>query len=544
MLRERWIPVRRRSGSLEWIAPWQITDDLDGDHFVAVAAPRPDFTAALTEFLIGLVTTAAAPKNDGAWRKLCDQPPDPEALREAFETVSFAFDLDGDGPCFLQDYDADFPGEERSASALLIDAPGDNALRRNTDIFVKRGGAAALNRAAAAMALFTLQGYAPSGGQGHRTSLRGGGPLTAIAAMGDSLWGRVWPNVETQEQIEARRVEAQTNEHEHIFPWLGATRVSDKTGRPTTPADAHPLQAYWGMPRRIRLIFSLAEGEACALTGRADEMLVRQIRIKNFGTNYEGWVHPLTPHYRQKAGKSPPLLPIHGQPGGISYRDWLGLAMSRGGEGKVPAACVRHLLEQPRLLAMKRWRLSVFGYDMDNMKARGWVESEMPLFDVSDRKKAEPLQDLARALVAAAEIAAFQLTRAVKAALYENPKDAPGDFSFITERFWRDTEMAFFDALRSLADRLEAAPNDENPGEAQRRAWPRVLSRSALDIFDEKAPSEGLENTAMERLVRARYGLVAILGGSGKQGAKLFEHLSLMTPAQERHRAKTLEKTA
>ena len=543
MLRARWIPARRRSGTVEWIAPWQITDGLDENPFIAVAAPRPDFTAALTEFLIGLVTTAAAPKNDASWRKLGTQPLASEALREAFETISFAFDLDGDGPRFLQDYDADFPGEERPISALLIDAPGDNALRRNTDIFVKRDGAPALSRAAAAMALFTLQSYAPSGGQGHRTSLRGGGPLTAIAAMGDSLWGRVWPNLETQEQIEARRVEGRTDKPEHIFPWLGATRVSDKTGRPTTPADAHPLQVYWGMPRRIRLIFSPAESEACALTGRADEMLVRQFRTKNFGTNYEGWVHPLTPHYRQKPGKTPPLLPIHGQPAGISYRDWLGLAMSQGGDGREPSACIRHLLREMNLSASQRWRLSAFGYDMDNMKARGWVESEMPLFDLSDEDKAEQLRDLAHALVAAAEIAAFELTRAVKVALYETPKDAPGDFSFIAERFWRDTEMAFFDALRSLADRLAAEPDDEDPAEPQRRAWPAVLSRSALDIFDEKAPTEGLEDEAMKRLVSARYGLVATLRGIGKQGAKLFEHLSLMTPAQKRHRAKALEET-
>ena len=544
MLREHWIPARRRSGEVEWIAPWQITDSLEDDPFVAVAAPRPDFTAALTEFLIGLVTTAAAPKDDGAWRKLDSQPPDPEALRETFGKISFAFDLDGDGRRFLQDYDADLPGDERPVSALLIDAPGDNALRRNTDIFVKRSGAPALSRAAAAMALFTLQSYAPSGGQGHRTSLRGGGPLTAIAAVGDSLWGRIWPNVETQEQIEARRVEAQTDKPEHIFPWLGATRVSDKTGRPTSPADAHPLQAYWGMPRRIRLIFSSAEGEACALTGREDEMLVRQMRTKNFGTNYEGWVHPLTPHYRQKPGKTPPLLPIHGQPGGISYRDWLGLAMSKGGDGREPSACVHHLLREMSLSASQHWRLSAFGYDMDNMKARGWVESEMPLFDLSDEDKSEQLRDLAHALVAAAEIAAFELTRAVKAALYETPKDAPGDFTFIAERFWRDTEMAFFDSLRSLADRLEAEPDDEDPAEPQRRTWPAVLSRSALDIFDEMAPTEGLENEAMKRLVGARYGLVATLRGSGKQGGALFKHLSLMTPARKRQRAKALEEMA
>ena len=68
-------------------------------------------------------------------------------------------------------------------------------------LLVKRGGAPVLSRAAAAMALFTLQTYAPSGGAGHRTGFRGGGPLTTLALPGPppgeppTLWHLLWANV-------------------------------------------------------------------------------------------------------------------------------------------------------------------------------------------------------------------------------------------------------------------------------------------------------------------------------------------------------------
>ena len=73
--------------------------------------------------------------------------------------------LDGPGPRFLQDQ-AELDGEAVPVGALLIDTPGANALRKNTDLFVKRGRIEVLSRAAAAIGLFTLNAYAPAGGAG------------------------------------------------------------------------------------------------------------------------------------------------------------------------------------------------------------------------------------------------------------------------------------------------------------------------------------------------------------------------------------------
>ena len=136
---------------------------------------------------------------------------------------------------------------------------------------------------------------------------------------GSTLWGRLWPNVESREQIEARAVETiLEDDPEKVFPWLVPTRTSNPKagGRPTTPADVHPLQIYWGMPRRIRLLFQSVQGRGCGVTAAEDSIVVAGYRTRNYGTSYsEGFEHPLTPHYRQKAGpsRSFPFIPTPGE---------------------------------------------------------------------------------------------------------------------------------------------------------------------------------------------------------------------------------------
>ena len=105
-------------------------------------------------------------------------------LDAAFAPLVHAFDLDGPGPRFLQDIE-DLPGEPDTPETLLIEAPGGSTRRKNTALLVKPDRVTRLSRPAAAMALFTLQCYAPAGGRGNLTSLRGGGPLTTLAAARD-----------------------------------------------------------------------------------------------------------------------------------------------------------------------------------------------------------------------------------------------------------------------------------------------------------------------------------------------------------------------
>ena len=531
-----WLPVRRRSGAIEHIQPWRITEGIAEDPIVAFDWPRPDFNGAAHEFLIGLLSTAAAPEDDEAWEDWWLSPPASDALRKRFSTVVHAFDLDGPGPRFLQDLAPLANAEIKEIAALLIDAPGAKTLRDNADLFVKRSSGLALSRAAAAMALFTLSAYAPSGGAGHRTSLRGGGPMTTLIInehenYGITLWGRIWPNVESKERISRRSVSAkQPDALESVFPWLVPTRVSNpkEGGRLTTPEDVHPLQVYWGMPRRIRLLFEEAEDRPCSLIDFQDSVIVASYRTRNYGTNYsEGFEHPLSPYYRQKGGTA--KLPVHPRPGGVSYRLWPGLVIPSSDKLRQPAQVIRQWPE--RSTRRGQTRLAAFGYDMDNMKARAWIEAEMPMWVLSDSMSKEWIGQLIERTTAGADEVCRLITSAVKSALYNRPSDATGDYGFMAERFYRETEGVFYAAMRDAVASIQNNPDVDDPTIRVRENWAPVMARAALRLFDEYAPADGLEDRDMHRHVKARFFLALALGGRGKSGRALFERaLGIASP--------------
>ncbi len=548
LIGEPWLPVRRRSGAVEHIQPWRLNEGFGEDPFVAFAWPRPDFNGAAHELLIGLLSTAAAPSDDEEWEEWWLEPPGPEVLRQRFADVAHAFDLDGSGSRFLQDLDPLDGTEEKEIAVLLIDTPGAQTLRNNADLFVKRGAAPVLSRATAAMALFTLSSYAPSGGAGHRTSVRGGGPMTTLVVSehpdcGTTLWGRLWPNVESREQIKARTVEAMPDSApERIFPWLAPTRTSNPNsgGQSTTPADVHPLQVYWGMPRRIRLLFESAQGRRCGLTAARDAVVVARYRTRNYGTNYsEGFDHPLTPYYREKA-TAVTRLPVHPNPGGISYRLWPGCVVRSKDGLREPARAIRNW-QQSAERRVSETRFAAFGYDMDNMKARAWVEGEMSLWRL-DAETREWLDGFIRRAVAASNTTARLVTGAIKSAICDRPKDARGDYGFVAERFYRDTEAAFYAAVGGAVTAIRELPDSDDPTIEVRRSWVPVLKEVALRLFDEYAPSEGLEDRDMHRHVKARFYLTLALSGHGKAGKPLFDgDLGIPSPETMRSRRRERE---
>ena len=513
---------------MDTVPPWRVTDDLDGDPFVAFAWPRPDFNGAAHELLIGLLATVSAPDDDDEWAAEWNDPPSPEELRHRFSKVRRAFDLDGTGPRFMQDLEPiEADGTQKGVSALLIDCPGDNTLRKNADLFVKRGQVSSLGRAAAAMALFTLHCYAPSGGRGHRTSLRGGGPLTTLvisdhAQYGPTLWGRLWPNVETVEQIGSRAHWADTSDaQEAVFPWLGWTRTSDPKcgGVSTTQSHVHPLQVYWGMPRRIRLVFEAAKGVLCGVTGTEDSVVVETYFTRRYGTDYStGFNHPLAPYYRKSAKKTE-WLAVHPRPGGISYRMYPGCVVPSKDGLRRPAAVVGYSASR---VPKDEARVLAFGYDMKNMKARGWLEGEMPLIDGPPATR-KTIRGFIQRLTSSAETVHSLLIAAIKDAHWDRRADAKGDFAFVGERLYRDTEAAFHAAVgRSLACIDQQPEADDATLDLQRR-WSAVLRRAALALFREYAPSEGLEDRNMFRYAKAFHFLSSALAGYGQKGRSLFE---------------------
>lgn len=532
LIRDPWIPVVTLARRRRTIRPSDLTLDLHTDPIVEIGWPRSDLRAATLEFLIGLLTTAFMPEGNDDWRRWWNEPPTSEELAARLDPYAKAFDFDGGGPRFLQDR-GDLGNEFCPVSGLLIDQPGANTEKNNADLFVKRGQVGVLARSSAAIVLYALQTFAPTGGAGHRTGLRGGGPLTTLAlpdgqdAAHATLWHRLWLNVtslyDSFEQGEP------LDEPAKAFPWLGDTRVSDKTGVVTTGADIHPVQAFWGMPRRISLVFEAnVDRLPCDLTGEIEDVIVRAYRTRPYGVNYVAVSHPLTPSYRAKPDASE-WMPVHPQPGGIAYRHWLGFVLQPKTGLRRPAACITAARERLRGGA----RLALFGYDMDNMKARGFVEAEMPLLSASKGHERD-LDTLAERMVEGASEVVGLLLSQIKAARGE------GGLDLIRETFFKDTETAFFAQLTAGLEAIEAAADGEEHPDLLTglgMAWLNgTLAPVALDTFRKHVKPEAAvmigDLKAIKRAVDAEAILAAGLRGYGPSGRSILKALTGAEAAQ------------
>lgn len=535
-----WLPFRYQDGQLRYLSIEAILDP----EVVDLALPREDFQGAAYQFLIGLLQTALAPTDIDDWLDGWAEPPGVEAFRARLSPLAPAFSLfdnSGNGPRFMQDLDALEDVKPSPVAGLLIDSPGANGIKLNTDHFVKRGRVEAICPDCAALALFTLQINAPSGGAGHRVGLRGGGPMTTLVIPDDqsaSLWQRLWLNVvpglgRTQGGHDGP-VHA---DDASLFPWMGPTRTSETKGAIVVPEEMHPLHVYWAMPRRFRLI---EEQRACTcdLCGRDSDSSVREVRTKNYGANYDGpWRHPLTPYRRDPKKPAEPPLSLKGQPSGIGYRHWSHLVLRDDtGSGALPALTVAdylkhkaHAVSQARKdgealdpLA-RQARLWAFGFDMDNMKPRCWHGVQLPLLAVPVERQAV-LRDWVVCFTELAREAASEIRHCLKEAWFNRPKDAKGDLSQLDAEFFDATQPAFFHALTELVEALKDDRCQHMPSPAA-KAWHAALRREALGLFDARALSGGEMDKRLMRAVKARRTLVYWFGAGSraKPVRKFFE---------------------
>jgi CRISPR system Cascade subunit CasA len=492
---EPWIPVRRADGKTEKIAPWQLTDGIGDNPVLAVSSPRPDFDGALTQFLIGLLQTTCTP-NEEQWWDWREAPPAPETLKGRFETVAHAFELEGE-KAFMQDFNPEQLDKRFGIAALLIGSPPEDS---ETDLFIKQDAVRVLCPHCAAAAIFALQTGAPEGGRGYRTGMRGGGPLTTLV-LGKNLWDTCWLNVLEKNLYHAgTSVEKSTSPDR--FPWLAPTRTSEAkppAGR-TTPVDVHPDQQYWSMPRRIRLDAEKCEPVACDVCGTESHLVYRAFSTKNYGVCYEGFEHPLSPHYR----KDTATLPVHPRPGGIGYRHWLGLVESSA-DGSQRAA---RIVSQFRTFMQDDADLWAFGFDMKSNKARCWYDATMPILSVPERID-DVFKDLVTRMVKAAEKVADDLRNALKNALL-GKSTIRGDLSFIQSDFWEATETFFYAHLRQLRDDL---PNDPL-GLRVLESWIKRMREAALELFDRHSQTGDFDAVEPRRIALARKNLVKALAGA------------------------------
>ncbi len=516
LLEERWIPVICRDGLPRNIAPWELTTSPEP---VSLDIPRPDFQGAMMEFLIGLVQTAMPPKNTVEWEKRITSPPEPQILQAAFAPLMPLFNLFSKGLRFLQDrtLTAQEVKETSSISDLLIEFPTGKTLRDNGDFFVKRGQVETMCPACAARALITLQTYAPAGGVGNRTSLRGGGPLTTLI-KGDTLWQTVALNIRPLNAVESSPL-PEKETWGKVFPWAIATVTSEKKGSELHPSGANRLQAHWGMPRRIVLLPETLKDECpCDLCGASCRTVVREYISKNYGINYgDSWRHPLSPYRSQGAGK--PTLAIKGLSNGAGYEHWLGIiyGMEENGKGITPARNISHFNRE--FEESESGTVLAYGYAMDNMKPLMWCEGEYPVYPLADATMIDEFRLQVQMCVAAADKTRKTIISCLKKALFadegRNAKASQSLFEEISRLFWIGTEKSFYETARTIALNIE----DENALTDYRQTWGKTLQHQAENLFDQTADRGAGEHNirTMIRVQQVRAELIPfVISGNRK----------------------------
>lgn len=463
--------------------------------------PRPDLNIACYEFLIGLVYLACPPANISEWRTRAS---DAEALRAALAPLAPAFNLIGEAPLFLQDQEG-LDGPPSAPDMLFIDSSGASTAGKNADLMVKRARYETLDLPTAAMALFTLQSQAPSGGAGNRTSMRGGGPMITLVRPAEPgehpLWSTIWANVPEGEAISADQLD--------LLPWMRPTQTSEKGQVAEMPEDDFvPPETFFGMPRRLRLV--------------AQEGRVTGVIQKPWGTNYELWRHPLTPYYALKEGTD--ILPRHPKPGALAYRNWFGISVSAPPGRDSLAYRAQAVADHEKRSGQGGARVLVAGWAMANMSPLDFLWSEQPLFDLAPESAQK-----AERLVEAANLAVGALIAALRDAL---GMEASGGARLDTEReaFFAATEGTFVAALEELAKNKEV----------DAIGWMHLLREQALRQFDALAtegladldivPREGdgfSRRATAKRIVLARTALVRSLTGN-----KMHDTLALARPAR------------
>lgn len=524
LISESWLPVVRRDSGAGFIRPAQIVERIETDPVIAINWPRADFRLATLEFLIGLLAVACPPETSREWRRSYITPPDVETLEAAFAPFANVFNLDGDGPRFMQDFEplAAAPNE---AATLLIEAPGEQSIKKNADLLNKRGQVQKLSRAAAAMALYTLQTYAPAGGAGNRTGLRGGGPLTTLVLPSESptLWQVIWANTPYGKPV----LQA---DWPRVFPWLTRTITSENDRKISPANEENDRLVFWGTPRRVRLVFEKnKDSTTCDLTGQTDEVMVTGWVQRPNGANYtsEAFVHPLTPRYKPKP-KEAISFPVHAQPSGIGYKDFVGLLFKTADGTDIPAQCIDTYVRTRHPAIKGDWRLLAAGYDMDNMKARGFVEAELPVFMGDD---VEAQAQAVTQLIDGADNIVGILRSSVRNALFSagaKPDAGATLFATLRARFWEESEADFYKALRSLA-------KGENRDDVA-LSFLAALRVLALKMFDEAVPIT--DSDRPDRVASAARLLGLALRGYGKMGASLFGAFNLAPPETSQKRKK------
>lgn len=511
LLYDEWLPVVRKNSigeKTETTSIWKILDNYKKDPIIDIIAPRFDFRNAIYQLLIGIIQVSAAPKNDKEWYDLYYKPYPKNSFKHLILNYRDCFEIDSKGPAFMQDFNLPEDAKIENLDNLFINIPANEHFLHQNENFEK-ALPKTLNPYWAAVTLYTLQTFAPSGGRGHRVSLRGGGPLTTLLIPYDeksTLWNKLWINIISKKDVKELSGNIRKKKDSDIFPWMKKTKNSEN-GSELTPKECHPYHMYFGMPRRIRLLFNYSQDE-CYLTGTKNRKMVDGCLTKHSGNNYAGeWLHPLTPYGVNIKKPNENAYSRKPKKGGLTYRYWI--AITRKTSETIPAFIIQVSQLNPyrqKLINDEGVTLWVAGYIMNNMKAENWYETIMPMYSFKEENR-KIIMNFINEIIHSAQLIAINLKSKVKQSWYKSPKDVSGDLYFIENNFWQKTESDFYKLLHHLYKEQDI----DLDFKALYKAWFKDLFRKSLQIFDNWTIVKQENGINMRRVIYARNNLESSL---------------------------------
>lgn len=342
-----WIPVELANGEVARLA----IKDIPGSGALRVAHPRADFSALITEMLVTIFQSLAAPADDRERLKRLSAPAEVDFSWIAENEKHF--ELFGEGSRFLQ---SPVPlGEESGAGALVYEAPGANTLKKNADFFVSRHQFARACPCCATAGLFLNQAHARQGGSGYFVTRRGGSALTALLEA-PTLWETITLNLLNRSSYEQKYC----FEDGEGFPWTHGTAAFTKSS--LGPAEVGRHVALWWMPLALYLhVRDNPDALTCSLCGEASAQMVTAVsRTATKARPSTAFEHPLTVWFAPDPKKSAEgSIPLQVPSAGFFLDEWFALTLGVGQRsnsgpvlGALPAIAK---LPRSRAASVKLW---------------------------------------------------------------------------------------------------------------------------------------------------------------------------------------------
>ncbi|HOO73422.1 MAG TPA: type I-E CRISPR-associated protein Cse1/CasA [Spirochaetota bacterium] len=512
LIKDPWLPVIRNNGDEEKIAISQILDSYNTNPVIDIIAPRPDFRNALFQLLIGIIQVALLPENEDEWLKKWDTPCSAAQCNDKILAYEDCFRIDSDGPAFMQDFSLkEFKAE--MLTNLFVELPSNEYFNKKTPRCV--------NPYWAAVTLYALQTFGPAGGRGHKTGLRGGGPVTTILwpeqvkDRQSTLWQKLWVNILSNDYVPGLTGNHRKKNKADIFPWMKPTKNSRVKGNGLYAEECHPFHMFFGMPRRIRLVFEIKDG-TCDISGEQGSTFVTSYKTYHSGNDYSGeWIHPLNPYRKDPQNPKNPPNPLKAQPGGITYRYWHRLALLHVSENEIPApviACAQTSAQRRKALNASSVKIWAAGYDFNNMKARCWYETMVPFYQL-EQEDAKKIADIVTRFLSFTTEGASSVSYRLNEVWFRSSKEKGGDFSHITRSFWENSEGDFYRILMRLVKNI----SDDRTVSECALDWKNTIISNTLELFDTWALSDQTNPYKMKKTIIARNGLKRALYGSSKK---------------------------